>query len=263
MIILFVSEFSSNRRSPLKANNPRSLFIQRAEELSRERELIMLRREKLREEKEFQEIQQFSFKPSIPSRSIILAREHRATDQKENENNQRNKTNLFERLYSEAEQRYDQLQLLKRNIEQNRMAECPFKPTVRTCSMSPTERPALHERLADIQKEQYLKHQNLVASVEAEKSTELTFTPNIIAFRPDSHREETESNAVLLDVASRLLQKGQQAEIRRQKLAQQVERVRAAEYYQAGPSKMTQYLAKVNPLLRFIYIDRILILFSK
>ncbi|CDW79342.1 UNKNOWN [Stylonychia lemnae] len=155
-------EFSKEERWK-KLTEPKTTEIQK-------RELI---KAKIEQE---ETIKQCTFQPSITKSNKKSARKHR---NKENDD-----IPLPERLMHEADIRKEKREKLKREVEQEQMKDCSFKPQLMAQSNSVVNvnkfgnQVPIHERVGHLQKEKNEKLQKLRMKSEQEQQ-DLTFHPQV------------------------------------------------------------------------------------
>lgn len=273
------SNSKGNKSSSLSPSSPsyyqqkrtqKQSFQDKLEEMQIKHEKKLMEREKLKLEAEQISLVECTFQPQITSKAYKMKKD-------------RSQIDVSTRLYQEAEIKQKQHHWLGQQIEENRMAEYTFQPSINpnsreylasnTNSAIDIERP-IHERIADLQREKQRRLHELRASIELEQ-TDLTFQPKIYqnskalaeAKRqkefniPPSH---TSSSPIMIsgteealkvldakeDIGTRLLNEGRKMAKRKQQLLHERER-RLAELYEPPTlSKGTKKLAEEREFVK-------------
>ena len=143
-------------------------FDQKIEQLSRPRSEIIEKREKLRREKEVNEDSECTFKPCItPYKSV---------------NRSFSEYPVEERLYQDAEVKFNERERIKREKEDELANKFPYSPQVQASVSklvgNKRDKPPLYMRLDEVQKE--ISERKKIIRLETEKNDpDLTFRPSI------------------------------------------------------------------------------------
>lgn len=149
--------------------SPANLTLdQKIIQLSRPRSEIIEQREKLRREKEFIEDSECTFKPCItPYKSV---------------NRSFSEYPVEERLYQDAEVKFNERERIKREREDELASKFPYSPQVQASVSklvgNKRDKPPLYMRLDEVQKE--ISDRKKIIRLEAERNDpDLTFKPSI------------------------------------------------------------------------------------
>jgi hypothetical protein len=252
-----------------------------ADDQARRNELVGLRRDRVA-----LELSECTFQPQLSkgTRAIVSRNQEmlieRQAQQFSNDQNSVDQTSLFEkdcsnpspldvsnRLFEEGKSRATQQQWVERQIQDARVAQFSFQPSVNPLVVSMLGHQPLFERIAQVQREKKQHMIDLREAVEEEQMVHLTFVPKIDQRSRClvQRRESGVSTDNLLvpgltqarnllgihrDTGSRLMEEGRAATLRKQQLVQERE---AALVIAMKPSQIslgTKRIAQISKVVR-------------
>lgn len=185
---------------------------------------------------------------------------------------------VTERLYEYADQKAIQTRLLHKRIEEAKQREYSFQPEINPGTTSYFEssveyRP-IYDRVGELQREQALNKQILMESIENEKSSQMTFAPEINDTtkriisskidrsnpsrhsRDDANLQSSDSRwggedaEYPVDVCERLTKEGRRLANRKLRLLEEHEKVLEQQMTSNKISKGSEIIARTNPEIR-------------
>jgi hypothetical protein len=170
------------------------------------------------------------------------------------------------RLYEEAKSRATQQQWLEKQIQDARVAQYSFQPSINPLAVSVIDHQPLFERIAQVQREKKQHLMDLRDAVEEEQKVHLTFVPKIDerSRRLVQRRESSASTGLLSspgltqakhilgfhrDPGSRLMEEGRAAIRRKQQLLQDREASLAVSMEPSQISSGTKRIAQKSKLV--------------
>ena len=188
----------------LRPNNIVKLNL-RIDEMQKEHEINMQKREKLKREFEKQQKEQCTFSPSLPKSTIQIIEtvsQRQNKDEPSQSSFNQSQGPVHTKLYSDAQLRAQRNRLLQNSVMNEKMENCTFQPDThiskrsvsvtrrRGSSQSPSvfhqdddkhkqQTLPIHERVSELQKERLIKMRVLTKEVEDEQNKSTSFTPHI------------------------------------------------------------------------------------
>lgn len=162
----------------------------RVEEMRKQHELQLQKREKLKREFESQQEAECTFSPMLSKGTVTIVQSlsHRRA-QHDDVGDEDVGNTVHDKLYSQAELKVQQHRKLQKSVLEQRHSDCTFSPniqdskrsaclTLRQASSS-VDDPPIHERVAELQKERVERLRQLAKETEDERNQSTSFTPQI------------------------------------------------------------------------------------
>lgn len=217
--------------------------------------LVSLAEERLRSE--------CTFKPTLPSRSAVLARKRVGygsaagaarvlLDQSEIAS-----VSALQRLHTESLRKLQDREYLSQQLQEARDQNLTFTPKINDLGgvkHSPEYKP-IYDRVADVQRKRSERLLQLKAALDRSATAELTFSPS--TFSTHKSMSMSRDSASLADVGSRLMNEGRLLDYKKQIKAAEMEKIHAAMYSQPKLSPGTELLAQTSPLVEASFDQRL------